>query len=341
MRVLSVIASVLLATAAFAQAPGSVFTPTQDDLDVPTYINATVVRVDTRNDTFTVRSASGEVTLTVEGDALAGLGRLRPGDEVLIGYRMDTRSGRPVQIVTAILGGEQARLSRMVMASTPSPGVVVTTPVTAPSVTFMSTTLTPTTPTAPAPAATTPSSSVLATLGGGGTVGVPAAGTVLITAPPISPYASQVPSLPPVMATLNVVAPPAAAPALAETLPVGAARDIATRDYESAVRTLALKANEIDLHWPRYRDACLRTSPLNPATEREQFGPGRDREWFVLFDGDVRLPADDNCRLLRVEMTNMANAWKDLMVQAEETARSHDVLPGVMREIRHRHRVDF
>jgi len=71
------------------------------------------------------------------------------------------------------------------------------------------------------------------------------------------------------------------------------------------------------------------------------FGPNRDREWYVLFAGDVRTPADDNCRQLMIEMTRMANDWRSNMSRVEDTARKNDVTPGAMREIRERYRVDF
>jgi hypothetical protein len=48
-----------------------VYTPTQRDADVPTYVNATIVRVDSRAHTITFRSESGEVRLTAEGAALS------------------------------------------------------------------------------------------------------------------------------------------------------------------------------------------------------------------------------------------------------------------------------
>ena len=111
--------------------------------------------------------------------------------------------------------------------------------------------------------------------------------------------------------------------------------------YDYAVQALALKANEIDAHWFRYRDGCLRSSSTNADIDRNMFGSNRDRQWYGLFNGDVRTPADDNCRQLMIEMTRMANDWRNNMSRIEDTARANDVLPGAMREIRQRYRVDF
>jgi hypothetical protein len=159
---------------------------------------------------------------------------------------------------------------------------------------------------------------------------------------PGSPFGQVIPQLPSMVGQLNVVPPPTGAPAgVADTLPVGAMRDVATRDYDYAVHTLALKANEIDAYWFRYRDGCLRSSSTNAEIDRNLFGSNRDREWYVLFSGDVRTPADDNCRQLALEMTRMANDWRENMSRVEDTARKNDVTPGAMREIRDRYRVDF
>jgi hypothetical protein len=48
MRAVSVIVSIVLAGSAYAQGSAVVITPNQRDLSVPTYVNATVVRVDAR-----------------------------------------------------------------------------------------------------------------------------------------------------------------------------------------------------------------------------------------------------------------------------------------------------
>jgi hypothetical protein len=156
-----------------------------------------------------------------------------------------------------------------------------------------------------------------------------------------SPFASVIPSLPSVVGQLNVVPPPAMAPASPETLPVGAARDLAAHDYDAGVSAMALKANEIDAHWFRYRDSCLRDNAVTADIDNRLYGGNRDRQWFVLFDEDVRTPADDNCRQLRVELNRMATDWRDTMTRLEDTARRNDVLPGSMRETRQRYRVDF
>jgi hypothetical protein len=579
MRSLSfALVSALLAGSAYAQS-SAVFTPTQRDLSVPTYMNATVVKVDNRNRTVRFRSASGEISLSVDSRAVRDLGRLRAGDEVIVGYEVDD-SGR--QIVTAIHSANEPGGSVATAAATPSSFSTVTgrvvsadpaagtivladalgrtemlsvqgaalgmlgrvtvgqqvsvamvpgaalggaiggvggvfgtvsgiQPVASPtfvtgsvvsvnrqtgalilstpfgeqlfnipssavnvstlrqgdnvrlnlgrgnersftSISTLGATSAPqastfATPTVSAGRASAPFTTTnmqspgRTTVGGaivppttgtvaggafvpgatgvvpGAGVATPGAGVATIppttanfagvvpsavggvpgavtagpgfTSPlggqvnagvagvagntgantgtgfaggnavgavgtanvglstgtlsfPTSPFAQVIPSLPSVTGQLNVVAPPTSAPAgLADQLPVGAMRDAATRDYDYSVHTLALKANEIDAHWFRYRDGCLRSASTNSDIDRNLFGGNRDREWYVLFSGDVRTPADDNCRQLMIEMTRMANDWRNNMSRVEDTARKNDVLPGAMREVRQRYRVDF
>jgi hypothetical protein len=573
MRSLSFIVSVLLAGSAYAQS-SAVFTPTQRDLSVPTYINATVVKVDNRNHTIRFRSASGEVSLAVDSRTVRDLGRLRAGDEVVLGYTIDDR-GR--QVVTAVTASEASRgvrtaaqsssvfstVSGRVVSADPASGTIVLSdalgrtemlsvqgvaalgslaqlsagqqvnvaftpgaavggviagggvfgtvnsiqPVQTPTFvtgsistfdpqtgsmvlrtpfgdqtfllpasgvnitalrpgenvrlnlspganertrTFTSVTTLGATTAPVGSTFATPSVTPVTTIGAGAaprTTGTVVGGTVaggafvpgatgvvsgagVATVPPTtanfagtvpsaigstgstmttgagfnaplaaqgnpagqagvgatagqggfantqggftntagqaginnatglntanvglgtgtlsfpgSPFGQVIPQLPSMVGQLNVVPPPTGAPAgVADTLPVGAMRDVATRDYDYAVHTLALKANEIDAYWFRYRDGCLRSSSTNAEIDRNLYGTNRDREWYVLFTGDVRTPADDNCRQLALEMTRMANDWRENMSRVEDTARKNDVLPGAMREIRDRYRVDF
>ena len=57
-------------------------------------------------------------------------------------------------------------------------------------------------------------------------------------------------------------------------------------------------------------------------------------------DAVVR-PAVYMCRQLELVLTRFAIVWRDKMSRVEDTARKNDVLPGAMREIRDRYRVDF
>ena len=99
--IVSVFAVLTLAGAAFAQQT-QVYTPAASDPNVPTFMNGEVVRVDPIGRTITVRSEGRDAVLSVEGEGLTGLSRLHAGDQVMLGYRADSRDGRAIRIVTNI-----------------------------------------------------------------------------------------------------------------------------------------------------------------------------------------------------------------------------------------------
>jgi hypothetical protein len=126
--IVSVLAVLSLCGAAFAQSP-QVYTPRATDPSVPTFVNAEVVRVDSLARTVTVRADGRESVLAVEGDAVPALVKLAPGDQVMLGYRIDG----PAHIVTSFRtvappsGASTARVaieSVRVVAMSPSRGTL-------------------------------------------------------------------------------------------------------------------------------------------------------------------------------------------------------------------------
>jgi hypothetical protein len=339
MRAITFAASLFMAGSAFAGSSVVTYTPTRTTGTAPLYINAHVLKVNPSGRTITFRSDSRNVVLLVEGDALTGLDRVRAGDDVLLGYRMGTVSGRPVRIVNAIRPGDTLR----VVSSTTGRGTVTTFP----AVT-------------PAPVVVTPASSPNAALapstldGSARIVTVPSTGQALAGQPvvvddfatvngnvlrndttnftygPGSPYNREIPQLPGPVATGNVV-PPAGV----------ASTGMPALDYENSVRVLAVKANQIDGAWTRYRDLCLGTAASTSPTAAKIETSGRDRGWFAVLDNSLPAPTEDQCRQLLSEMTKVAMDWREQMTGAESAARANDVLPGQMRETRQHYRVDF
>src|SRR5437867_2539284 len=96
--IVSVFAVLPLAGAAFAQT--QVYTPAGSDPSVPTFMNAEVVRVDPSGRTITIRTEGRDAVLSVEGEGLTSLSRLHSGDQVMLGYRLD--SGLGTRVVTNI-----------------------------------------------------------------------------------------------------------------------------------------------------------------------------------------------------------------------------------------------
>jgi hypothetical protein len=95
-----VLAFLTVSGAAFAQT--QVYTPSAADPSVPTFINGVVVRVNPSERTITFRSDGRDSVVMVEGEALAGLTKLRAGDQVMLGYRVNGNNGRVVTTIRSV-----------------------------------------------------------------------------------------------------------------------------------------------------------------------------------------------------------------------------------------------
>jgi hypothetical protein len=94
---------VLMAGTGASAQQGTQYYPPDRKTDTPTFMNAEVVRVNRPANTVTFRSESGETALTVEGEALSTLTTLRPGDKVVVGYRIvRSADGRATRVVTSV-----------------------------------------------------------------------------------------------------------------------------------------------------------------------------------------------------------------------------------------------
>jgi hypothetical protein len=387
--IVSILVVLTMAGVAFAQPP-QVYTPPALDPGVPTFMNAEVVRVDPSGRTITFRSDSRDAVLTVEGEALGGLAKLHPGDQVMLGYRIDSRDGRATRVVTNIrpvappapsavgtatrsttiesvrvvavspskrrltvtdasgsrqvllVTNDAAKTLRQIRAgeevvlsygpgkagartvtriepvgvslSGPATQVSASSPVTTSSSSTTGTTTTTTTTTT-APVAIVGQARPPAATGG-------------IPLPPNAPGApavlQPVPNVgPPTSPTVNVALPPA-----------GVSAD-AAREFQAATSVLALKANEIDGLWFAFKDLCLGgTTPSGAATTT-------GREWFVLLGGNtIQQPTDDACRQRLTDLTRAGELFQQQMAVANDAARKAELLPGTVREILQRNRLD-
>ncbi len=121
------------------------------------------------------------------------------------------------------------------------------------------------------------------------------------------------------------------APSFSARSETDAAREDGTRQYTQIVESAARRAAQIDSYWERIKAHCaLRTAP------------GYDREWFALWDGRAALTAPDgSCSSAIREIEGLAAEVRSVVSAAQENARRASVLPGQMREIRRRHRMDW
>jgi hypothetical protein len=343
----------LLAAPGFAQTSAESFAPRRE-ASAPTYLNAEIVRISPVAGTVTIRSESGDSVLTVDRDTVPGTAALRVGDKVLVAYQTlfdedgparrivtylrpaSPTSGEPEPSLAVASAGTSGSTDRTTRARVRAVGGTATTTVVPANLAASSPRGASSTASVSTPGPTAVSGGTAATGGGtfspmGASSGVPVVGIALPSVGPTSPYASTVPSIPAPTPVLNAVLPPAIAKAPQADEEVGAIRAQGERDFDGAAMVLAMIANEIDGAWVRYKTACL-------AGVAPESTPGR--EWFLLLDGRVRTPDDDQCRMMYTRLQGMAAGFDQQLAIALDAARRTDVLPGRVREILERHRID-
>ena len=108
-------------------------------------------------------------------------------------------------------------------------------------------------------------------------------------------------------------------------------RDEGEQAFERRIAALAQQAAQIDGYWQKFTAAC--------APRPRQSG---DREWFGLAEGRVEyVGRDRNCPYWLNDMTSMSREFGTAMRVAGEEARRAGVLPGTMRDVRRRNRLDW
>jgi S1-C subfamily serine protease len=121
------------------------------------------------------------------------------------------------------------------------------------------------------------------------------------------------------------------APAFSTGSSIDSVRADGTRRYDQIVGTVARHAAQIDDYWNRIKASCA-----------VRAAHGYDREWFGLWDGRTTLAGPDmSCSEAVRDLEKIAAQVREAMSTAQEEARRSSVLPGQLRDIRRRYRMDW
>lgn len=121
------------------------------------------------------------------------------------------------------------------------------------------------------------------------------------------------------------------APAFGTRSSTDVAREEGTKRYAQIVEAVGRQAMQLDAYWNRIKANCT-----------VRVAPGSDREWFGLWDGRAKLDTpDSSCGSAVRELEEMAGQVRTVMATAHEEARRASVLPGQLRDIRRRYRMDW
>ena len=97
------------------------------------------------------------------------------------------------------------------------------------------------------------------------------------------------------------------------------------------MQIVAQRAAQLDDYWNRIKANCA-----------VRVAPGYDREWFGLWDGRTELTSPDpSCVSSLRDLNGLAGEVRAAMAKGQEAARRASVLPGQLRDIRHRYRMDW
>jgi hypothetical protein len=160
------------------------------------------------------------------------------------------------------------------------------------------------------------------------TQATPAIAQTHVVEPP--PVSRQVITPPP------VAEPPAAAPALPQETEVDLKRRVGTQDFDRHVAFLAAKADQADVAWQRFLEGCRQN-----VTSATAVAGVADRDWLVLAGVNVTTSTWTEACAEAGTFLSLMKQVRDGMCVAEDQARQSWVYPGVRRDIRHRHRLDW
>ena len=103
--------------------------------------------------------------------------------------------------------------------------------------------------------------------------------------------------------------------------------------YTRAIEWAARNSQQLDDYWNRYASKCVQSSARSG-----------DRPWFAVFEPNginLNVGSNINCQSWLDTLRTNALPIKSAIDQAAEVARRSGVYPGVMRDLRRRHRLDW
>jgi S1-C subfamily serine protease len=128
-------------------------------------------------------------------------------------------------------------------------------------------------------------------------------------------------------------APAAAMRGLSPSLPseTDRTRTEGARMYEQAIAQLARRADTLENAWRQYGASCY----------KGRAAAGLERDWFTVFTDRSTAAIAPGCDRWFADFRRQAGEVAAGVVAAEELARQADVYPGVRRDARRRHRLDY
>jgi S1-C subfamily serine protease len=114
--------------------------------------------------------------------------------------------------------------------------------------------------------------------------------------------------------------------------PADGTRSPALADFEMQLKKISQRADQVDDYWERFKKACNVSAPARRG----------DREWFGVWSQrpDVQANVAD-CSVWMSDVVQISSAVRNAVVLGDESARRAGVLPGQIRTLHHKYRLDW
>jgi len=142
------------------------------------------------------------------------------------------------------------------------------------------------------------------------------------SSPPLLPPSAQTPP----------ALPDSAVPPAPAALPDDGRAAQALEAFEVQLKKISMRSDQIDEYWDRFKKSC------NAAA-----GPARgDREWFGVWSNALSVQANlTDCSGWTTDLLQITAAVRNAMTEANERARTSGIVPGQVRQLRHKYRLEW
>jgi len=113
----------------------------------------------------------------------------------------------------------------------------------------------------------------------------------------------------------------------------GDMREQGTRAYQRALESVARLGEDLDAYWDRYAKSCVASAVRSG-----------DRRWFAVFEPNglhIAATSGYDCEGWLANVRTNATVVRTEVARATEAARRQGVYPGVMRDLRRQHRMEW
>jgi S1-C subfamily serine protease len=106
----------------------------------------------------------------------------------------------------------------------------------------------------------------------------------------------------------------------------------ALADFEMQLKKISQRADQIDDYWERFKKACNVAAPARHG----------DREWFGVWSQRPEVQANiADCSAWMSDVVQVSSGVRNALVLGDESARRAGILPGQVRTLHHKYRLDW